>query len=110
LLLLSVGLAWMCAALGVFFRDIAQVMPFLTQIVLYASAVFYPRSRITPGIWAVLKWNPFLHSVMLARNALLWKQPLNLSHLGYTYVCGIAVFLFGRWLFRKLQPAFADVI
>jgi lipopolysaccharide transport system permease protein len=110
LFLLSAGLSWLCSALGVFFRDLAQVMPFLTQVVIYASAVPYPTSRITPGIWSFLKWNPFLHTVNLARSSLLWNKPVDLHQLGYTYVFGIAVFLLGRWVFLKLQPAFADVI
>jgi len=110
LLLLSAGLSWLCAAPGAFFRDLAQVMPFLAQIVLYASAVVYPIARIPAEIWAFLKWNPLLHSVELARDALLWNSPLNLHHLAYTYVAGFAVFLLGRWIFQKLQPAFADVI
>jgi lipopolysaccharide transport system permease protein len=110
LVLLSVGLSWICSALGVFFRDLAQAMPFLTQVVLYSSAVFYSRARITPPFWHFLKWNPFLHTVMLSRNALLWNRPVSLPALGYTYLFGAAVFLIGRWLFQKLQPAFADVI
>jgi lipopolysaccharide transport system permease protein len=110
LLLLTAGLSWLFAALGVFFRDLGQAMPFITQIILYASAVVYPVAKIPVAIWAILKWNPVLHSVALARDALLWDRPLNLTYLGYTYVAGLAVFLVGRWVFGKLQPAFADVI
>lgn len=112
LLLLSVGLGWMLAALGVFFRDLTQIMPFVAQIVLYSSAIVYPQQRIFshPFLWAILRWNPLLHTVQLARDAVLWKSPLNFTHLGYTYVCGIVCFLLGRWIFSKLQPAFADVV
>lgn len=110
LLLLTAGLSWLFAALGVFFRDLGQVMPFITQIVLYASAVVYPIARITPEIWIFLKWNPLLHSIELARDALCWDSGINLLVLGYTYFAGAAVFLLGRWTFLKLQHAFADVI
>lgn len=110
LLLLSVGIGWICAALGVFLRDLAQAMPFLTQVVLYSSAVFYARTKITPAFWAVLKWNPFLHTVLLSRNALLWRAPVDLRALAYTYAVGLAVLLLGRWLFGRLRPAFADVV
>lgn len=112
LLLFSIGIAWLCAALGVFFRDLAQVMPFLSQVLLYASAVFYSveKAQALPGVWMFLKWNPLLHTVNLARNALLWDKPVDLAHLGYTYACGVALCLLGGWVFRKLQPAFADVI
>ena len=112
LLLLTAGISWLFAALGVFFRDLAQFMPFVTQIVLYASAILIPIRliQVHPLLWEVLKWNPLLQIVALARDVVLWDLPLNLNRLGYTYAAGIAVFFLGRWVFLKLQPAFADVI
>jgi lipopolysaccharide transport system permease protein len=110
--LLSVGVAWTLSALGVFFRDIGQVIPFATQILLWTSCVFYSVSHVQgePLVWMFLKWNPLMHSVDLARHALLWHEPINLKYFAYTWIVGAAAFLFGAWFFRKLQPAFADVI
>jgi lipopolysaccharide transport system permease protein len=110
LLMLSAGLAWLLAALGVFFRDLVQAMSFLGQVIMYSSAVFYPVSRLSPGFWAILKWNPFLRTVVLAREVVLWNYPVNLRALAYTYAVGFAVLVAGRWTFQKLRPAFADVI
>jgi lipopolysaccharide transport system permease protein len=111
-LMLTAGLCLLLAAFGVFFRDISQMVPFVSNIIMWASAVIYPISRIRthPSIWAVLKWNPFLETVQLARAALLWHQPIDLGWLAYTYATGAAVFLAGSLFFRKIQPAFADVI
>ena len=110
LLMLSAGLAWFFAALGVFFRDLAQAMPFVAQVIMYSSAVFYPVSRIPSSVWAFLKWNPFLQTVVLAREVVLWDLPVNLKVLSYTYAAGIASLVVGRLVFKKLRPAFADVI
>ena len=101
LLLLTAGICWLFAALGVFFRDLGQIMPFFAQIVLYASAVVYPIAKIPEDLWVILKWNPLLHSVELARDAIVWNTPLNLNHLGYTYAAGVAVFFLGRWAFQR---------
>jgi lipopolysaccharide transport system permease protein len=111
-LLLTAGLCLFLAALGVFFRDINQMVQFISQIIMWASAVIYPISRIRayPAVWAVLKWNPFLQTVQLARAALLWHQPINLACLAYTYAAGVAVFFIGRCFFKKTQSAFADVL
>ena len=109
-LMLSAGLAWLLSALGVFFRDLAQAMPFLAQVVMYASAVVYPVTRIPASVWVFLKWNPFLQTVVLAREVVLWGYPVNLTRLSYTYVAGVVMLIFGRWIFEKLRPAFADVI
>jgi lipopolysaccharide transport system permease protein len=110
LLMFSAGLSWLLAALGVFFRDLAQAMPFVAQVIMYASAVFYPVSRIPAGVWAFLKWNPFLQTVVLAREVVLWGYPVNMRALAYTYAAGVASMIIGRWVFLKLRPAFADVI
>ena len=111
-LLLTIGLGWFLSALGVFFRDVQHAVQFTAQVILYASAIFYSPAIMPPQswYWIVLRWNPFLHTVDLARNALLWGLPVNLEHLAYTYVCGAAIFAGGYWFFRKMQPAFADVI
>ncbi|HXA14696.1 MAG TPA: ABC transporter permease [Opitutaceae bacterium] len=111
-LLLTAGLCLFLAALGVFFRDINQVVQFISQIIMWGSAIMYPISRVRayPAIWAILRWNPFLQTVQLARDALLWHQPINLGWLGYTYAVGATAFVIGGWLFKKMQPAFADVI
>jgi lipopolysaccharide transport system permease protein len=112
LLMLCTGLGWLLSALGVFFRDLAQAMPFVAQVIMYSSAVFYPVSRIqqAPLLWQILKWNPFLETVVLSREVVLWGMPVNLSRLGYTYAAGIASMAVGRWVFLKLRPAFADVL
>ncbi len=110
LLMLSAGLAWLLSALGVFFRDLAQAMPFIAQVIMYASAVFYPVSRIPANVWAVMKWNPFLQTVVLSREVVLWDMPVNAHRLLYTYLAGLASMVIGRWVFMKLRPAFADVI
>jgi lipopolysaccharide transport system permease protein len=111
-LLLTIGLGWFLSALGVFFRDVQHVVQFAAQVILYASAIFFSPSLMPSHswYWIILRWNPILHTVDLARNALLWGLPVNLEHLAYTYGCGAAVFAGGYWVFRKMQPAFADVI
>jgi len=111
--LFTAGLGWFLSALGVFFRDVSQVVAFATQVLLYASAVFYPVSKIheqSPLLWNILKWNPLLQTVDLARRALLWDTGMDLRRLAYVWVAGVLVFLGGAWFFKKLQPAFADVI
>jgi lipopolysaccharide transport system permease protein len=110
LLLLSAGLAWLFSALGVFFRDLTPAMTFITQVILYSSAVFYSYSRLSPSAWAILRWNPFLHTVILAREVVLWGLPMNLGALLYTYAAGLVTFFGGRWVFLRLKPSFADVV
>jgi lipopolysaccharide transport system permease protein len=110
LVLLALGLAWFLAAAGVFFRDLGQIVGVLSIGIMFASAIFYPSSQIPPTAWAILKFNPILLAVELARDSLMWHHAINLNHLGYLWVIGIGGGVGGYWCFRRLAPAFADVL
>jgi lipopolysaccharide transport system permease protein len=109
-ILLSVGLAWLIASLGVFFRDIGQATQFFTQVLMYASAVFYSPKILPSAAWQFLRFNPALLAIEQARNVVLWHQPLNEYHLAFLYLSGLAVFGLGHTVFSRLKPAFADVL
>jgi len=108
--LLSLGMGWFCAALGVFFRDINQLTAFLSMALMFASAVFYPAASIPPAAWAILRFNPLIHAIELSRNAVLWQSEFNYHHLGYLYAISAVIAIGGYWVFHKLRPAFADVL
>lgn len=110
IMLTALGLAWTIAAFGVFLRDLSQLTQFLSLALMYASAVFYSAHKIPMVIWQVLRFNPLLLAIEQARNAVLWHRPVNLSHLGYLYIFGIGACMLGYFVFRRLKPAFADVI
>lgn len=109
---LGAGLAWGLAALGVFFRDITQFSQFLTLVLMYVSAVFFPSTRIQqiPRLWAVLRFNPVLQLIEMLRDCLLWDRPLHLDHLAWLYVGSAAICLVGYACFAALRSSFSDVL
>lgn len=109
-LLAAYGLALGLGALGVFWRDVAQIVQFASLVLLFASAVFYPLSKIPPDAWLVLKYNPLLLTIEAARGVVFWDRPLNLVHLGYLYGCGVAAYFMGSAIFQRLRGSFADVL
>jgi lipopolysaccharide transport system permease protein len=109
-LLFCLGVAWFFSALGVFFRDVGQVMQFLSIALMFSSAVFYSAQKIPPAAWTYMRFNPILLAIELARNAVLWQQPLNPNRLAYLYAAGILACYLGHAFFRRMKPAFADVL
>lgn len=107
---LALGIAWFFSALGVFFRDIGQLVGLLTLGLMFASAVVYPASMLPPSVWAILRFNPVLLAIELARNAAMWNLPVNLLHLGYEWGISFLVFIAGHYVFRKVAPGFSDVL
>lgn len=110
MILFCIGISWFFSALGVFFRDIGQVMQFLTMALMFSSAVFYSAQKISPEAWVFMRFNPVLLAIELSRNAALWARPLNYHHLAYLYLVGIGTCYFGHLAFRRMKPAFADVL
>jgi lipopolysaccharide transport system permease protein len=108
--LMLLGVSWFFSALGVFFRDIGQVIQFLTMSLMFASAVFYSAQKISAEAWTFLRFNPVLLAIELARDAALWRRPLNFHHLAYLYAFGLAACYLGHLAFRRMKPAFADVL
>ena len=50
LVLLGLGVAWFFSALGVFLRDIGQIMQFLSMALMWCSGVFFSAEKYT-GAW-----------------------------------------------------------
>ena len=109
-LLAAYGLALGLGALGVFWRDVVQIVQFASLVLLFASAVFYPLSKIPPEAWLVLKYNPLLLTIEAARGVVFWDRSLHLAHLGYLYVFGTTTCLIGATLFQRLRSSFADAL
>lgn len=107
---LCLGLCWFFSALGVFFRDVGQLMQFLTMALMYASAVFYSASKIPASVWIYMRFNPLLLAIEMARDAVLWQRPLNPTYLIYLYAVSLATCCLGHAAFRRMKPAFADVL
>ncbi len=110
LVLLCLGIAWFVSALGVFFRDVGQVMQFLTMALMFSSAVFYSAQQIPDAAWLYMRLNPVLLAIEESRNVALWLQPLNYRHLGYLYATGLGACWLGHLAFKRMKPAFADVL
>ncbi|HEY4301550.1 MAG TPA: ABC transporter permease [Candidatus Didemnitutus sp.] len=110
IVLFCLGIGWFISALGVFFRDVGQLTGFLTMVLMYASAVFFSADRIPAAFWKVLRFNPLLLAIELSRDAALWHRPVNLRYLGYLYASSLLACYLGHLAFRRMKPAFADVL
>ena len=105
---ISLGIGWLLASLGVFFRDIAQLTQFLGMVLLYASGVFYSVGKIPEIYWNFLKLNPVLHIVDQLRQAILWQEIPDRDILIMLWISSLVVFQTGYWVFRRLRSDFAD--
>lgn len=110
LMLLVAGLTWAISALGVFLRDIGQMIgPALTAL-MFLSPIFYPLSSVSARFQWVYQLNPLTQVVENLRGVLLHQQlPDWRSWVLYTLIC-TAVMLLGFVFFQRTRKGFSDVI
>lgn len=110
LFILSLGVAWVFAALGVYFRDISQITGVLTTALLFTSSAIVPISAISPKYQTIFKLNPLTFIVDQARNVALWGHPPDWIGL-CLYSLGALVFAYlGFLIFSLARGGFADVL
>ncbi len=108
--LLLLGLAWLIAALGVYLRDLAQLVGPLVMMTMFLGPVFYPRQAMPVAAQPWLAVNPITIPVEQARRALFEAQWPQWDVLAQYSLVAMAVYLFGLWAFSKLKKGFADVL
>ena len=109
----ALGITWIVSALGAFLRDLNEVMAVLTQILMYASAVFYPLGFALdrlPALRPLLVLNPLAYFSEQSRNLVVWGEPMDWSGYTVATVTGFLAMVGGYKLFVNVKPAFADVI
>ena len=104
------GGAWLFAAIGVYVRDIGQVLGMTTTAMMFLSPIFYPLASV-PETWR--DWfmlNPLTLAVEPLRNVIMLHQSPDIVWLLALYGVGIVFFGLGLVSFAKLQKGFADVL
>jgi len=109
-ILLTLGLCWFLAALGVFFRDIGQIIGFLLTLWFFVTPICYPEASL-PAYWLWLfSQNPLYILVGGYRRILLEALAPDWVELGKLSALSIVVFVAGHAWFYKLRRSFADLL
>jgi len=110
LLLLTLGVAWVLASLGVYMRDVGQVVGLLTTILLFLSPVFFPITAVPEAFRPWMHLNPLTFAIEQSRALLIFGQPPSWGGLlAYTAASGVFAWAGFAW-FQKTRKGFADVL
>jgi lipopolysaccharide transport system permease protein len=110
LVLLTLGLSWILAAIGVFVRDIGQFIGLVLTMLLFLSPIFYPASALPESIRDYLFLNPLTLIIEQARTVILYGQLPDWSSLILYYLFALLIAWTGLLWFNKTRKGFADVL
>lgn len=110
LIAITVGCSWFLASLGVFLRDIGQVVGILTTALTFLSPLFFPASALPAEYQRLFLLNPMAPVIEEARDVLIWGDvPSIKSYLAYLLFSTIVAWLGFAW-FQKTRKGFSDAI
>ena len=109
-ILFTLGVCWFLAALGVFVRDLGQIIGFVLTIWFFITPICYPESQLPPAAMAILSKNPMFTLVRFYREVFLEGHSPAASTLIKFWVLSLVVFFSGYAWFYKLRRSFADIV
>jgi lipopolysaccharide transport system permease protein len=108
-LVTALGVGMWLSALNVEYRDVRYVIPFLTQLWLFATPVAYPSSLLAEPFRTIYGINPMVGVVDGFRWALLGSAPPGPT-IGLSAAVSVALLVTGGFYFRRMERTFADVV
>jgi lipopolysaccharide transport system permease protein len=110
LCLLALGFGWFLASLGVFLRDISNIVTLAVQMLLFLTPIFYDGSTLPAVLRSLMAVNPMAWSVMNMRNVALWGTIPDFGQWLLWTAVSLGIALLGYAWFMKTRKAFADVL
>jgi lipopolysaccharide transport system permease protein len=121
--LAALTIAFVGAAINVYYRDIGQALPVLLSLLMYASPVIYPLSLVrktlleeqAAGEWSDLLFtiytlNPLAGIIDAFQNVVLRAQPPDLGAMVPGMVAVAVLLPLSYLYFKRAESYFADVI
>ncbi|MBD7979414.1 MULTISPECIES: ABC transporter permease [Oerskovia] len=107
---LGAGLGLAASAIMVRYRDVAYVLPWLVQTLMFASPVAYSVSDVPSNLTTLFNLNPLAWFLDLFRWSLLGTPAPEPWKFVGAVVVSLLVLTWGMFVFQKFEREFADVI
>ncbi|KGM55112.1 sugar ABC transporter permease [Lysobacter daejeonensis GH1-9] len=110
LVLLTLGLSWLLASLGVYLRDVGQAVGIFTTVLMFMSPIFYAVESLPKEYWPIMHANPLTTTITQARQVMIWGQGFDPGAWTMALVLGGLVAWMGYAWFQVTRKGFADVL
>jgi lipopolysaccharide transport system permease protein len=109
--LVGLGVGLWLSALTVKYKDLRFALPFIAQLWMFATPIFYSTSGIVSQKWRVLvALNPMAAPVALTRSLFLGVGTVDAQFIIIGVVSGLFMLISGLIVFNRVQRTFVDTI
>lgn len=110
LILVCLGISWILSALGVYLRDIGQMVSVLVSMLMFLSAVFYPASALPESWQPWLALNPLIGFLEQTRRVAVSGMAPDWTWLTVALILSAIFCELSFRSFSKAKRGFADVL
>lgn len=110
LIMTTIGIVYFFSSLGVFLRDLAQVVAPLTAAIMFLSPLLYPMESLPEMYRPWLYLNPLTLCLIHAHDVIFWGQLPPLAEWLVYFVISFLIMTAGGYWFMRTKKAFADVV
>jgi lipopolysaccharide transport system permease protein len=103
------GIGLILAALNAQYRDVKHAIGFIVQVLMLATPVIYPASRLPQWAQNWMFLNP-MAVVITAYRDILKGTAISYQLLALSLLTSISYLLLGVWFFRKREARLADIL
>lgn len=111
--LLGLGAGMIISAMTTKYRDLAFLVTFGVQLMMYATTVIYPLSTAIekyPSYAWIIEYNPMTAIIETFRYGFLGEGSFGWGSLGYATGVTFGLLVFGIILFNKVERNFVDTV
>lgn len=106
----GLGLGMIISALTTKYRDLAFLVTFGVQLMMYATTVIYPLSAANESIRWIIEANPMTALIESFRYGFLGNGSFSWASLTYSGLSTIGVLICGIIVFNKVERNFVDTV
>lgn len=110
LLLFSLGFGLIVSSLGVFIRDVSQIITLMSSFLLFLSPIFYPISAVPVALRNYIYLNPLTSILEQTRGVVFRGEMPNWTQYSVSLTVSLLVVWFGYAWFMTTKKAFSDVL
>jgi lipopolysaccharide transport system permease protein len=108
--LLGLGLGLIITAMTTKYRDLAFLVTFGVQLLMYATTVIYPLSAAPEKYKHIIELNPMTGIIEAFRYGFLGKGEFSFLSVGYSAMVSLVVLFTGIIIFNKTEKSFVDTV
>lgn len=107
--LMVLGFSLVVSSLNLFFRDLEHLTVIITHLIFYFTPIIYAETMVPLKYRPLLLANP-LSSLIISWQKLFLENLLNPSLIFVACGWAIVIFCFGYFIYKTLEPKFAEVV